>query len=231
MHFSERMSDIPPVSELKSMCTSLAPRTEPLLVRIYRSISIYITWILIHTPITANQVTVLSVSVTVSGSLFYIVKNPVYWILGFFIIQFSMILDCSDGEVARYRNTFNPRAELYSHIVTDAAIHVCVAVGAYMLVNSVILLGLGVTTGILLTYLHFVYPKTIRCMDHKKSIIGKALSWIGGLPQIIIGLAVLDIVFRSDYFRVSYVIIAFVIFLFITWKIFWFRQTEKFKSG
>ncbi|MBU1706410.1 CDP-alcohol phosphatidyltransferase family protein, partial [bacterium] len=70
---------------------------------IVRRISIYFTWLLLHTPLSANQVTVLQIIVGVIGSLLLIPPNYGWNLLGILLLQFGYVLDCCDGEVARYR--------------------------------------------------------------------------------------------------------------------------------
>lgn len=83
-----------------------------------RSISIYITRLLIATKIQADQVTVAMFIVGIMGAISILFG----WVwLGFFLVYFNIILDAVDGEVARYRKTFSLRGvylDLVNHHVT-----------------------------------------------------------------------------------------------------------------
>ncbi len=66
-------------------------------------VSIYITWLLLHTPITPNQVTIIELVLVIISSGFLFSGSLLYIFIGFLIIQFTNLLDCVDGEIARYR--------------------------------------------------------------------------------------------------------------------------------
>ncbi len=68
----------------------------------YRYISIYITKLLIYTPITANQITAFWILLAISSSVMIFFG---YYILGGILLTISVILDYVDGEVARYKKT------------------------------------------------------------------------------------------------------------------------------
>src|SRR3990172_821831 len=72
-----------------------------------RSIAIYITWLLIHTRVTANQVTLLTVSLSLAGAL--MLATPPAWLAlcGAWTMLAYHLLDKVDGDVARYRRTFS----------------------------------------------------------------------------------------------------------------------------
>ena len=66
-------------------------------------VSIYFTWLLIHTNITANQVTIISYFFVIIASIFFFTGSLWNIFIGIMIIQFTNMLDCVDGELARYR--------------------------------------------------------------------------------------------------------------------------------
>ncbi len=72
-----------------------------------RSVAIYITWLLIHTRVTANQVTLLTVSLALAGAL--MLATPPAWLAlcGACTMLAYHLLDKVDGDVARYRRTFS----------------------------------------------------------------------------------------------------------------------------
>lgn len=205
------------------MCKSISK--DPLIAVLYRRVSIYLTWIILHTRMTANQVTVLEVMVSSGGSLFFLFKDPLYWVLGFLVLQVSIILDCTDGEVARYRKTFSHRAEQYGHIVKDIFLHAFVTIGLYFIFNHFIILILGILTILCRSYLFVVLPKAILRMDRKKSLLAKIITEIGGFFQLLIVPIILDLIFSSAYFRLSYLVAAALIYSFMTVRIFNFQRS------
>src|SRR5687768_13529110 len=76
-----------------------------------RRLSPYITALLIRTPITANQTTMLCGAISVANSgLVYLALTGHYLVIPLvpLVYVFTFTLDCVDGEIARYRNTANP---------------------------------------------------------------------------------------------------------------------------
>lgn len=77
--------------------------------RYLRKLSVYLTTLLVRTPISANGVTVLMI---LAGSLAGpALLLPGLWgpVLAVLLTQLQMLLDCSDGEVARWRGTSSAR--------------------------------------------------------------------------------------------------------------------------
>jgi phosphatidylglycerophosphate synthase len=218
---------VPPIKELKLRCKSISK--DPLIAVLYRRISIYLTWLILHTPITANQVTALEVMVSSGGSLFFLFKDPLYWVLGFLVLQLSIILDCTDGEVARFRKTFTHRAEQYGHIIKDIFFHSFVTIGLFFILDNVIILILGILIIVCRSYLFVVLPKAILRMDRKRSFLAKIVTEIGGFFQFLIVPIILDILFSSAYFRLSYLVITALIYLPMAVRIFNFQRSYKVK--
>lgn len=74
-----------------------------------RHMSVYLTQALVRTPISANGVTILMIIVGFSCGPALLL--PGIWgpLVAALLAQFQMLLDCSDGEVARWRGTSSPR--------------------------------------------------------------------------------------------------------------------------
>ena len=72
-------------------------------------ISAPITYLLVRTPISANQVTVIQEILGTIGAIMLAVPSIKIMLLGIFLIQFGFILDCVDGEVARYKGQSSVR--------------------------------------------------------------------------------------------------------------------------
>jgi len=72
-------------------------------------ISAPITYLLVRTPISANQVTVIQEIIGTIGAIMLAVSSIKIMLLGIFLIQFGFILDCVDGEVARYKGQSSVR--------------------------------------------------------------------------------------------------------------------------
>jgi phosphatidylglycerophosphate synthase len=98
-----------------------------------RRISPYLTWPLLHTSISANGVTglmILAGWATASALLI-----PGIWgaVLALILGQLQMLIDCSDGEVARWRGTSSPAGvflDKVGHYTTEALISVVIGIRA-----------------------------------------------------------------------------------------------------
>jgi phosphatidylglycerophosphate synthase len=73
-----------------------------------RKLSPYQTRLLLRTSITANGVTWLMIASGKLAALSLLIPGPVGATLAFFFGQYQMLLDCSDGEIARWRQTSSP---------------------------------------------------------------------------------------------------------------------------
>jgi len=90
------------ISELRKIC-QISWRTwadQPWAFLQIRKVSIYLTWVLLHVPVSANSVTLLGIATGLTASVLFGLDHTL--IAGFMLI-FSVLLDFSDGEVGRYR--------------------------------------------------------------------------------------------------------------------------------
>jgi len=94
------------IEELKTICQTTAKKDISNIYMRYicRAISIHITRLLIPTSVTADQVSAAMIVVGVVASLFFLCVSPFFFITGILLLQLWYVLDCVDGEVARYRN-------------------------------------------------------------------------------------------------------------------------------
>jgi phosphatidylglycerophosphate synthase len=100
---------VPPVRELEAICggEGREPESERNFRTVYakpiRRISIRFTWLLLHTRLSANQVTVLAILIGIAGALLLAWSD--FWplVIGLVLLQLSFVLDYSDGEIARYQ--------------------------------------------------------------------------------------------------------------------------------
>jgi phosphatidylglycerophosphate synthase len=98
-----------------------------------RHLSIYATRALLPTGITPNGVTWLMVAVGVAGAGALLLPGVVGPLLCVVAMQVQILLDCSDGEVARWRQRFSP-AGIYidriGHYSTESAIPIALGLRA-----------------------------------------------------------------------------------------------------
>jgi phosphatidylglycerophosphate synthase len=100
---------VPPVRELEAICGGEGRAAEEprdfriFYARLVRRASIRLTWLLLHTRLSANQVTVLGILTGLGGALLLAWSD--FWplVIALVLMQLSFVLDYSDGEIARYR--------------------------------------------------------------------------------------------------------------------------------
>ena len=93
-----------------------------------RRISPYLTRIFLRTPITANGVTWLMIIVGASIGPALLIQGWVGIALALFLSHLQMLIDCCDGEVARWRETKSPLGiflDKLGHYVAEALIPIC----------------------------------------------------------------------------------------------------------
>lgn len=125
------------MSSSKPSITELRARAQPPSVldrrnaehwagRLYmRRISIYVTWALLRTGVSANVVTFVMALVGVAGALQFRSLGVRAGVLGVVLIQLYLLLDCSDGEIARIRGTTGATGiflDRLGHFVVEAAL-------------------------------------------------------------------------------------------------------------
>lgn len=134
------MKKVPSIEELRKICQPEGKRGG------LRDISIHITRFLLHTPITANQVSLIRCFLQPIGAILFIFGNSLLALFGILAIMGDLILDFVDGEIARYRGTASPEGSFIDdipHFVGFVIIFPCITFGVYQHFPqiSVIILG------------------------------------------------------------------------------------------
>jgi phosphatidylglycerophosphate synthase len=102
----------------------------PVEVLFNRRLSTLLTRLLVRTPLTPNQVTVLSFLVLLPGAYLLSTGERIALIGAGFLIQLSFTLDCCDGELARLRGLSSPfGAWLDGLLDRIAELVLCLALG------------------------------------------------------------------------------------------------------
>ena len=94
------------IKELKAICYPPKKRLTNdylFLTFLIRRISIYFTFVLIRLKITANQVSLLSLVSVLVGCYLLSTGHSSLVLWGAILMNVSMLFDCVDGEIARYR--------------------------------------------------------------------------------------------------------------------------------
>lgn len=107
--------------------------------RYLRRLSVYVTAVVVRTPISANGVTLLMI---IAGFLAGpALLLPGVWgpLVAVLLTQLQMLLDCSDGEVARWRRASSPRGvflDQVGHFVAEGSIGLFLGLRAAGLVGG-----------------------------------------------------------------------------------------------
>jgi len=102
------------------------PNAEHWAGRLYmRRLSPFVTRLVLRTPLSANAVTAAMIPAGLLAGLALTVTSIWGAIAAALLIQFQLLLDCVDGEVARWRKTFSPLGiylDQLGHYTAEAAI-------------------------------------------------------------------------------------------------------------
>ena len=174
-----------------------------------RHLSIRVTRWLLRTGITANGVTWLMIVVGVLGAFALTLPGLVGPVVTVLAMQLQILLDCSDGEVARWRQRFSP-AGIYldrvGHYLTEASLPLALglradgwSLSAPLDVGGWTVLGLVVAVVVLLNkaftdLVHVARAKTGRPM--LEDVAATTQSHVSGLAAVRRALAYLPI-FRA----------------------------------
>jgi phosphatidylglycerophosphate synthase len=125
------------ISELREKCQGCLHVKEAdtrYAALVARKVSIYFTWLLLHTQISANQTTFLFIILGLIGSACFIPGTFLFSLIGALVLQVWFIFDCVDGEIARYRGTSSVTGsyfDLMAHDIVNSSLFLCLSCGVY----------------------------------------------------------------------------------------------------
>ena len=180
--------------------------TEPYAEYVIRPISIYFTWLIVRTPISANTVTVFQILVGVLGALLLAVPNidgyaPIY---GVILLQFSYVLDCVDGEVARWKKIESIRGvylDIICHIIVISMFIFCFSFGIYVTIGSsgIIILG-AIASFFSYKFDEYAFIKVSTNRDEKESLYNSSLVKLLAFYRFPALMNYISIVIFTDYY-------------------------------
>lgn len=125
--------------------------------RLYmRRVSLHVTRLLIATPVSANTVTFLMIPVGLLAGLVLSLPGLAAAFGAALLAQLWLLLDCCDGEVARWRRTFSPKGpylDALGHYTIEAALPIGLGIradGGWSSIGGWSALGLTVAVLVLL---------------------------------------------------------------------------------
>jgi len=136
--------------QLRETC-QYKPRDDPnpddwLTRIILRRFSIYLTVLFLKAGLSANKVTALRLLPCIGAGVLLAFPQPEYWLLAWGLLFVYEILDCCDGEIARYSGTPSLLGE-YNDTMADAFcypfLRVCMCFGMYQALQDTVVFILG----------------------------------------------------------------------------------------
>ena len=158
------------ISELREKCQNCRHVKEAdtrYAALVARKVSIYFTWLLLHTRISANQTTFLFIVLGLIGSACFIPGIHLLSLLGAFVLQIWFIFDCVDGEIARYRGTSSVTGsyfDLMAHDIVNSALFLCLSYGVYFRTGSTIYFVFGFSTVFSLFLIKLTWLNKVRVL-------------------------------------------------------------------
>jgi len=137
------------IKELRAKVQKTAPEgeRETYSGKTIRFFSIFVTRFLARTPITPNQITVVSVLIFLAGVSYFVIPGYAAPVVGAVLVYISIIFDACDGEIARLKGNKSGVGDIYtepvSHDIQYALMFIPLSLGAYMRTGSVIIIYVG----------------------------------------------------------------------------------------
>jgi len=116
-------------SKLRAICQA-GKESDPGWYFVHRRLSIYLTWLLLHTSVMPNQVTLLMMFMCAAGAALMVPHSAVLNVLGFGVLYVAFLLDKVDGEIARYRRVSSTRGLLLDrlhHLAVEPLVFIAAA--------------------------------------------------------------------------------------------------------
>jgi hypothetical protein len=142
------------IKELRKICQAREDRHNPTSLieeRIPRIFSIYITKLLTLTSVKADHVTMLMVFWGIIPAFFFSTGDYWYMLIGSIFLWFIPLLDCIDGELARYKKTSSLNGEFLdpiAHVTHTAVPFIGLTIGLYKLNPSVYTIFIGLLASV-----------------------------------------------------------------------------------
>lgn len=115
---------------------------------IIRKISGFITWLLVKTPVTPNQVTIISLILGIASAAFFSHGAHTYTIIAGLFYFISTVFDQCDGEVARHKQMTSDFGKTFD-IIVDSIVNATITIGITIAIYKTSGSGLSIMAGLL----------------------------------------------------------------------------------
>ena len=163
-----------------------------------RPISIWVTWIFVRTPLTANHVTIIQEIFGVIGAVLFACGR---FVLGSVFLQIGFIMDNSDGEVARWKNQQSERGkflDLIEHMIVIPFYFFGLGLGLYLQHGYLVTLIMGFLAGLFSLKLEKFINNEDGDLDLARRGFFKSLFRYPDSMNVITILAIIDWILKSN---------------------------------
>lgn len=144
------------------------------------------TWLLLHTGVTANQVTLAALVIGVLGAFFLVLPESGAFLAAALLIQFWYYLDHVDGQIARYRKTDGLTGRFFDFLMHHI-VHTSVVLGLGVHFSRVFSLGeAGLLTafGVSFSMSLFNFMHDIKCKAFIERLLKSEVTRVVQAPRL-----------------------------------------------
>ena len=171
------------ISELKDIFRYKYEKKVPYTEKYLRKVSVYLTWVLLHTGLTANQATFIMIFFGILSGIFFCFGTKSMVLGGALLLLIWYFFDLIDGEIAAYRKTCSTTGSFldsFSHYIVHPYIFFCLGFGLYgkFNVHSALFLGYVASLGYILLEImsDLKYKYKYLAQDYERASMDKSLS-------------------------------------------------------
>jgi phosphatidylglycerophosphate synthase len=165
------------ISELRAICQEGSPgvAAQPWAFLQIRKISIFLTWMLLHFPLSANAVSLAGIA---AGLVASVLLGSTHFVAGAIALQLAALFDFSDGEVSRYRKQQSKQGSYLDkvyHFTVPPSVFAGITIGAYQIRPSLWILVVGFISSISAAVFLMVmaYANELAIWKHSRKLVDK----------------------------------------------------------
>jgi len=166
-----------------------------------RRVSPFATRLLIPSPLSPNAVTLVMLLVGLLAAAVLTAPGVAWAVVAFLLVQCQLLLDCADGELARWRRQFSAAGiylDRFAHYITETALPIALGVradggfgelGGYTMLGllaAVLSLVVRVETALVIVARAEAglerAPDTAKVAAPRRSALAKLRRWAGAMP-------------------------------------------------
>ena len=127
------------ISELRQICQKREFKHDWYAEQVAFRVSIYLTWVLIRLGFSGDMTTFLMLLVGLAAAFVLSLGQPLAVLAGALLLQLFFLLDCCDGEVARYRKKTSLTGlyfDLIIHFLVHPVVFMGLTIGVWKFLND-----------------------------------------------------------------------------------------------